>query len=1035
MGRNLGPLNIKDSYEGLVQISGSNRDTLTDGSGSLISSLNVNATTATSASHAIIADSALTATSASHAVNSDTAISSSYALTASFAENVSTPNLQEVTDVGATTTNAITIDGASTSQLSILKNGVNNQRFITTDSLNAIVFNTSGSQVAKVDFSGTPGEIESTGDLTLDTQGGKVIATDISASGYVSASEFIGPLTGNATTATSASHALNADNAISSSYAVTASYAENITTSPIVDGDGTNSARSSQQSASAAPNTNDLNIGGSNNTIASTNVGNYTIVGGTGNNIVSPSYGNSSIFGSKNGTITRGSDGTAMLGGINNSLTDTNNWSSVILGGSGLTIGAGGKRRFMLGGEDNTMGGGSDSFSGIIGGEDNTLTGHERSVIIGGSNITANASSTVFVPNLNVSGSLTDSDGNIGTAGQALTSNGTDKVQWATVGGGAAEWQAATAASSSVSALNNIPGDIAASSPYSLLYSSGSSITATGGGWNVALGGYGHTLGGNGYGASIIGGLNNTIAQNYAGGIYNSVGSTARGYASVIIGADNSQHTNNNVNYSGIYSGKNHSLLNTSWGAMLGGSGNTLGHFRSVVIGGENLSSTKTDEVVVPDLSIYGETFISSSTLGTGSLIDNLGQQALPGNDSIEHIVSLTQAEYDALTPDVNTLYVISGSTAGGAAFPYTGSAQITGSLGVTGSISQGETNSNLGTNTAILSSGHSLISASVNNVAIIASTGSYQSTTQPSRTAIIASQNSYIDSTSAGNNDDIALIGTLNSRFTGGGARQSVIMATNGAYNNGSRFSFVGGGENHVMSGAYANAIVGGNGNRMLIGTNSTIAGGGGNRVGNTTQTDYGFIGGGSNNFLDGDNAAIIAGTGNNNDQLRAVILGGENNTINGGQGGIVAGGINNTVSHDRSVILGGNALSTTKADEVVVPSLDINGTVVQSVQALTITSNTASLDASTGQMFTLGLQNGVDTHLELSNQVAGQTFSLKITNNATSAGTITFDSQFDFEGGTPFTATAATNAVDILTFTTFDGSNVQCVGSKNFS
>ena len=841
MGRNLGPLNIKDSYEGLVQISGSNRDTLTDGSGSVITNLNVtssfaltasfaenvvptptgsfmvtgsvtdatltftkgdastfpltvnnvanavssshaifadtagSATTATSASHAVQADNALTATSASHAVNSDTAISSSYALTASFAENVSTPNLQEVTDEGATTTNAITIDGASTSQLSILKNGVNNVRFITNDSQNSIVFSTSGSQVAKIDFNGIPGEIESSGDLTLDTQGGKVIATDISASGYISASEFIGPLTGNATTATSASHALNADNAISASYAPSGG--------PIVDGDGTNSARSSQQSASAAPNTNDLNIGGSNNTIASTNVGNYTIVGGTGNNIASPSYGNASIFGSKNGTITRGSDGTAMLGGINNSLTDTNNWSSVILGGSGLTISAGGKRRFMLGGENNTMGGGNDSFSGIIGGENNTSTGHERSVIIGG---------------------------------------------------------------------------------------------------------------------------------------------------------------------------------------------NTL-------------STTKDNEVVVPDLSIYGDTFISSSTLGTGSLIDNLGQQALPGNDSIEHIVSLTQAEYDALTPDVNTLYVISGSTAGGAAFPYTGSAEITGSLGLTGSLSQGETNSNLGTNTAILSSGDSLISASVSEAVIIASTGSYQSSTQPGRTAIIASDNSYIDSTSAGNNDDIALIGTLNSRFTGGGARQSVIAGTNNCYNNGSRFSFIGGGENHIMSGAYGNAIVGGGSNRMLTGANSAMAGGGSNRIGNATQTDYGFIGGGSNNYLDGDNAAIIAGTSNNNDQLRAVILGGESNTINGGQGGIVAGGINNTVSHDRSVILGGSSLSTTKSDEVVVPSLDINGTVVQNVQALTITSNTASLDASTGQMFTLGLQNGVDTHLELSNQVAGQTFSLKITNNAT--------------------------------------------------
>ena len=60
MGRNLGPLNIKDSYEGLVQISGSNQ--LTDGSGSLISSLDIAASTATSASYATTASFALNVT-------------------------------------------------------------------------------------------------------------------------------------------------------------------------------------------------------------------------------------------------------------------------------------------------------------------------------------------------------------------------------------------------------------------------------------------------------------------------------------------------------------------------------------------------------------------------------------------------------------------------------------------------------------------------------------------------------------------------------------------------------------------------------------------------------------------------------------------------------------------------------------------------------------------------------------------------------------------------------------------------------------
>ena len=79
--------------------------------------------------------------------------------------------------------------------------------------------------------------------------------------------------------------------------------------------------------------------------------------------------------------------------------------------------------------------------------------------------------------------------------------------------------------------------------------------------------------------------------------------------------------------------------------------------------------------------------------------------------------------------------------------------------------------------------------------------------------------------------------------------------------------------------------------------------------------------------------------------------------------------------------------------------------------------------------------LQNGIDTHLELTNQSAGQTFQLQLTNNATSAGTISFDTQFEFEGGTPFTATATPGAVDILTFVCFGGGNVQCVSAKNFS
>ena len=93
MGRNLSTLNIKDTYEGLVQISGS---ILTDGTGSVIPSIEATASFATSASYAT------TALSASYAT---TALSASFATTASYAESSSADNLtlQQATDNGATT--------------------------------------------------------------------------------------------------------------------------------------------------------------------------------------------------------------------------------------------------------------------------------------------------------------------------------------------------------------------------------------------------------------------------------------------------------------------------------------------------------------------------------------------------------------------------------------------------------------------------------------------------------------------------------------------------------------------------------------------------------------------------------------------------------------------------------------------------------------------------------------------------------------------------------------------------------------------
>jgi hypothetical protein len=97
--------------------------------------------------------------------------------------------------------------------------------------------------------------------------------------------------------------------------------------------------------------------------------------------------------------------------------------------------------------------------------------------------------------------------------------------------------------------------------------------------------------------------------------------------------------------------------------------------------------------------------------------------------------------------------------------------------------------------------------------------------------------------------------------------------------------------------------------------------------------------------------------------------------------------------------------------------------GSTVGNLTALSITSNTASLDFKDGDYFTLQLVSGSDTHLEVnsSNQVPGQTAVLKVQQPNPGSGTLTYASNFRFPGGTIPTATDGANAEDILTFVNF--------------
>jgi hypothetical protein len=91
--------------------------------------------------------------------------------------------------------------------------------------------------------------------------------------------------------------------------------------------------------------------------------------------------------------------------------------------------------------------------------------------------------------------------------------------------------------------------------------------------------------------------------------------------------------------------------------------------------------------------------------------------------------------------------------------------------------------------------------------------------------------------------------------------------------------------------------------------------------------------------------------------------------------------------------------------------------------------------MDCSDGNFFTLTLANVVDTHLDATNIKVGQTINLRVTNGPSSAGTISFSPDFRFPDGTPFEVTATANAVDVISFISFDGTYLEATGLKDFS
>ena len=110
-----------------------------------------------------------------------------------------------------------------------------------------------------------------------------------------------------------------------------------------------------------------------------------------------------------------------------------------------------------------------------------------------------------------------------------------------------------------------------------------------------------------------------------------------------------------------------------------------------------------------------------------------------------------------------------------------------------------------------------------------------------------------------------------------------------------------------------------------------------------------------------------------------------------------------------------------------------EITGSLRGQVSTLSISSNTASVNMSTNNFFTLALVNGANTHINPTNINPGQTVNIRVTQGAAGTGTVSFPSFVDQPSGSLYTGSAVANAIDIVTMITFDSSIVFVSSVRN--
>ena len=118
---------------------------------------------------------------------------------------------------------------------------------------------------------------------------------------------------------------------------------------------------------------------------------------------------------------------------------------------------------------------------------------------------------------------------------------------------------------------------------------------------------------------------------------------------------------------------------------------------------------------------------------------------------------------------------------------------------------------------------------------------------------------------------------------------------------------------------------------------------------------------------------------------------------------------------------------------NQTITGSFTITGSAYGNVVSMSIASQTASMDLSLGNFYTLTLVSGSTTHLAASNIRPGQTINLLVTQPSIGTGSVSYNSTFKFPAGANYVPTTISGSEDIVTFISYDTTKLYATSINN--